>query len=123
MKSEEHASPAPHPPSAPVQPKQDTNQGAYGSQSPMYNAPGQGMREQTAYEEPVDQKGDHVSKSAMVLALTVLLPVAGGVFAAMSVSQSSIANDQSQVANQIALLSMCYANSVRLIRIYVLIRD
>lgn len=53
-----------------------------------------------------------LSYSAMLFALTVCLPVAGAVFGIMAVNQSSIANDQSQVANQIALLSLCFANSV-----------
>lgn len=53
-----------------------------------------------------------LSHNFMLFALVVLLPVSGAVFAAMSVNQSSIGNAQSQTANQIALLSLCYANSV-----------
>ncbi len=55
-----------------------------------------------------------LSHNFMLFALVVLLPVSGAVFAAMSVNQSSIGNAQSQTANQIALLSLCYANSVSL---------
>lgn len=55
---------------------------------------------------------DSLSRFAMVTALVVFLPVASGVFAVMAVSQSSISNEQAQTANQIALLSLCYANSV-----------
>jgi hypothetical protein len=46
-------------------------------------------------------------------AIVVLLPISAAVFAAESDQLSAIANEQSQTANQLALLSLCYGNSVR----------
>lgn len=40
------------------------------------------------------------------------LPLAVGAFAVLSVQYAATSNDQSQVANQIALLALCYSNSV-----------
>jgi len=40
------------------------------------------------------------------------LPLVVGIFAVLSVEYAATSNDQSQVANQIALLALCYSNSV-----------
>jgi hypothetical protein len=71
-------------------------------------------RHQEPHEEQIGVKEQPLSRAAAIFALAVLVPVSGAVFAVMAVNQSAIANDQSQVANQIALLSMCYTNSVSL---------
>ena len=47
------------------------------------------------------------------LAAILLFPIAASVFAAESVELAAVANDQSQTANQLALLSLCYGNLVR----------
>jgi hypothetical protein len=48
----------------------------------------------------------------VAFAVIVLLPISAAVFAAESVQLSAIANEQSQVANQLTLLSLCYGNLV-----------
>lgn len=75
-------------------------------------------RHQQPHEEQIGVKEQPLSRAAAIFALAVLVPVSGAVFAVMAVNQSAIANDQSQVANQIALLSMCYANSVSLSKLF-----
>lgn len=79
--------------------------------SPKIDAHAAPAEQRAGSEKPA--AGEPLSYSAMLFALIVLLPVAGAVLGVMAINQSSIANDQSQVANQIALLSMCYGNSVR----------
>ncbi|KAF2185954.1 hypothetical protein K469DRAFT_750211 [Zopfia rhizophila CBS 207.26] len=43
--------------------------------------------------------------------LSILLPVYLGLYSVLSIQYTAASNDQSQVANQIALLALCYSNS------------
>ena len=52
------------------------------------------------------------TKDAMELLIGILLPTIFGLFAVISVQYAGVANDQSQMANQLALLSLCAANIV-----------
>lgn len=68
--------------------------------------------------EPSGLSAELSSYSAVILgfSIIILLPVAAAVFAVDSVHLAAIANEQSQVANQLTLLSLCAGNLVR--RIY-----
>lgn len=44
--------------------------------------------------------------------LSIFLPVYLGLYTVLSIQYTAASNDQSQVANQIALLALCYSNSV-----------
>jgi hypothetical protein len=62
---------------------------------------------------------------AASLLISVLLPVYIGLYTIISIEYTAASNDHSQAANQIALLALCYSNSVRhrgrLVKAYLLI--
>lgn len=48
----------------------------------------------------------------------LVVPVLAGIYGGFAVQTAAVANDQSQMANQLALLSLCYINSVRCLDLF-----
>jgi hypothetical protein len=47
------------------------------------------------------------------LLTSLMVPILAGIYGGFAVQTAAVANDQSQMANQLAFLSLCYINSVR----------
>jgi len=48
----------------------------------------------------------------------LFVPVLVGIYGGFAVQTAAVANDQSQMANQLTLLSLCYVNSVRCLDLF-----